>query len=69
MSTRAPFSYHARTMLRTTPTVWGVLLTAMALLFLYLSADNGAGWLFPAALLAVIGVPCSCSASTPGAKP
>ncbi len=57
MSPRAPFSYHARTMLRTTRTVWGALLTALALLFLYLTASHGVGWLVPTLPVAVIGIP------------
>lgn len=57
MPARAPFSHHARTMLRTTRTVWGVVLTALALLFLYLSASEGVGWMVPTVLFAVIGVP------------
>ncbi len=58
MSGKAPFSHHARTMLRTSQTVWGVILTALALLFVALSISGGSGgWLIPAALMAAIGVP------------
>ncbi|MFQ4147944.1 hypothetical protein AAGW05_04490 [Arthrobacter sp. LAPM80] len=58
MSSKVPYSPYARTLLHTGRTVWGVILTALALYFFFLTGTTGSGlWVVPFVICAAIGIP------------